>query len=87
MDRVTCKICLSRYERASERKTWRNAGNEIYECDVCGNVLEEWTGRSVVPVLQLTWRGQAPKSTAKHPAFRPRTMSLIDNGSLRSRPR
>jgi hypothetical protein len=56
MEKITCKVCSSRYQLTSERRTWRNTNQEVCKCGVCRTVLKEWTGSGVVPVLQLVWR-------------------------------
>jgi uncharacterized protein YlaI len=57
VDRVKCKVCSSRYERTFEYKTWRNADQAIYECDVCGNVVADYTRSGLIPRLMIVWRG------------------------------
>jgi hypothetical protein len=57
---VSCQ-CGAKYERAEAHLPIKDVG--IYECCVCGEVLERWHGRDV-PMFKLIARPESKASSA-----------------------
>ena len=57
---VAC-ACGAKYERAEANLPIKDIG--IFECEVCGDVVERWHGR-IVPTFKLVQRPAAKSSTA-----------------------
>jgi hypothetical protein len=57
---VAC-VCGAKYERAEAHLPIKDIG--IFECQVCGEVLERWHGR-IVPTFRLIQKPAAKTSSA-----------------------